>query len=113
MEPGDERQIRAERNQSLFRDVNERIREMAETFEQLTPYGTWICECLNPDCAAPLEMALGEYEALREQPTHFAVAPSDEHVDPSVEIRVDASDRYWVVEKINVAGKKAKELDAV
>jgi hypothetical protein len=39
-------------------------------------------------------------------------AASDEHFDPSVEVCVDATDRYWIVEKINVAGEIAVKLDA-
>jgi hypothetical protein len=33
----------AARNQSLFREVNEPVAELNQTFEQLTPYGGWAC----------------------------------------------------------------------
>jgi hypothetical protein len=37
------RDERAARNQSLFREVNEPVAELNQTFEQLTPYGGWAC----------------------------------------------------------------------
>jgi hypothetical protein len=37
---------------------------------------------------------------VRENPTHFAVVTSDEHVIPDVERVVERHARYWVVEKV-------------
>ena len=105
------RRVRAGHNQALFREVNEQIRQMAETFEQLTPDGVWICECLNTECAERVELTLAEYEAVREDPARFIVAPGDDHFDPVVEERVAGNERYWVVEKLGVSGKVAAEAD--
>ena len=107
---------RVARNQSLFRAINARVEELNETFVQLTPYGSWmtpygswICECADRTCQGRIEMTLGEYEALREHPARFAVLPDGAHVAPRVERVVERADRYWVVEKIGVAGALAAE----
>jgi hypothetical protein len=101
---------RAARNQSLFREVNERVASLNQRFDELTPYGSWACECASVDCLEQIPMTLGEYEALREFPTRFAVAPSEAHVIPEVERVVETTDRYWAVEKIGKAGEVAAEL---
>jgi hypothetical protein len=101
---------RAARNQSLFREVNEQLASLNQTFEQLTPYGSWACECASTQCLEQIPMTLGEYGALRTDPTHFAVVPGDVHVLPEVERIVEKNDRYWVVEKIGTAGAIAAEL---
>ena len=48
---------------------------------------------------------------VRAEPTHFLIAPSVEHVAPAVERVVRREDRYWVVEKIGVAGEVSEDLD--
>ena len=101
---------RAARNQSLFREVNERVAVLNQTFEQLTPFGSWACECALTDCLEQIPMTLGEYEALREHPARFAVLPSEDHVFPEVERVVEKTARYWVVEKVGTAGEVAAEL---
>lgn len=101
---------RAARNQSLFREVNERVALLNEMFEELTPYGSWACECASVDCLERIPMTLGEYEALRESPIRFAVLPSEAHVIPEVEHVVEKTERYWVVEKTGTAGEMAAEL---
>jgi hypothetical protein len=104
------REERAARNQSLFREVNERVAELNQMFDELTPYGSWACECANVDCMEQLPMTLGEYEELRKVPTRFAVLPSEEHLVAEVEAVVEKTDRYWVVEKVGKAGELAAEL---
>ena len=54
-------------------------------------------------------MSLGEYEAVRSEPSHFAVAPG--HEEPTVERVVGRTDRYLVVEKVGEAGDLAEEAD--
>jgi hypothetical protein len=52
-----------------------------------------------------------EYEELRANPTHFAVAPDDVHVFPEAERIIEKRERYWVVEKIGEAAKVAEDQD--
>lgn len=98
-------------NQALFRSVNERVAELNKTFDDFTPYGSWTCECANVGCIERIDMTLAEYEALRRDPHRFAVAPGDSHVVTEAERVVERTERYWVVEKIGLAGAVAAELD--
>ncbi len=100
----------AARTQSLFRVVNERVKEVNEAFSILVPLGDWICECARHDCAERLALTLAEYSGLRAHPREFAVAPSDLHVLPDVERVVDRTDRFWVVEKYGEAGRLAEQV---
>src|SRR5438045_2099151 len=100
---------RAAQNQALYREVNERIEELGEGhgFSLLD----FVCECAIETCAQRIALSVGEYEALRAMPTCFAVAPDEAHVVPGVERVVERSARYWVVEKVGVAGELAEALD--
>lgn len=106
----DERRRRAADNQAMFRSINERIEDLNEAFDQFGGYGRWTCECANVHCADSIEMSMIEYESLREHPTRFAVAPSDEHFVADVEIVVSRSERYWIVEMVGAGGERAIEL---
>ena len=103
--------VQAARDQSLFREVNERLREMNEAFESLTRDSEFICECANRDCVEHVLMTLAEYEEIRANPTHFLVLPDKHHVFPEVEELVKETDNYFVVEKIGDAGAAAIRLD--
>ena len=91
--------IRAGVVESLFRKVNERVRELNERLEPLVDYGSWACECADPTCLERIDLTGEEYDELRARPTHFAIAPDQKHFEPTVETVVRKTDRYWVVEK--------------
>jgi hypothetical protein len=99
---------RAARNQSLYRAVNERVKEINEAFDGLGSLGDWICECANPECTAPVSLTHEEYEAVRTRPTCFFVLPDDAHLLSDVEDVVERHERYWVVEKVGVAAELAE-----
>ena len=100
--------VRAARNQSLYRAVNERVKEINEAFDRLGSLGDWICECANPECTEPVSLTHEEYEAVRTRPTCFFVLPGDEHVLWDVEDVVERHERSWVVEKTGVAAELAE-----
>jgi hypothetical protein len=100
-----EHMVRAARNQALFREVNESVREVNETFGEIEPTSEWVCECAHPTCVERISLTIDEYKALRAAPTLFAVAPSEGHVFVEVENIVDRTERYWVVEKIGEAAE--------
>jgi hypothetical protein len=102
---------RAARNQSLYREVNERVKAINEAFDGLLPLGDWICECAKEDCSERLSLTHGEYEYLRADGARFAVVPDDAHVFPEVEDVVERHERYWVVEKTGVAAELAERVD--
>lgn len=106
-----DREARAGRNQSLFREINERMRELNEGFSLAAPTADWVCECANDACTERIELTPQEYEALRRHGASFAVAPGDAHVVPEAERVVERLERYWIVEKTGEAGAVAEQLD--
>jgi 5-bromo-4-chloroindolyl phosphate hydrolysis protein len=106
----EDREARAARNQALFRAVNEKMESLNETFEQLTPNFTIVCECADPDCLEMIEVQKEEYLAVRAEPRRFLVRP--DHVYPDIEFVVRESTGYVVVEKTAVAGEVAEALAA-
>jgi hypothetical protein len=102
---------RAAANQTLFREINERVKELNEGFSLVIPLGEWICECANDTCTDKVAMSTEEYEEIRSDGVRFFVAPSDEHVWPDVERVTDRNDRYWILVKFGHAGELAKSAD--
>jgi hypothetical protein len=103
---------RAAMNQSRFREYNERIEPHNAVHHWVDPpYADWICECAVEDCTLPVRLTVAEYEAVREQPARFLVAPGDDHVIPDVERVVEQNERYWVVEKLGDAADMSATLD--
>ena len=108
---GRDRQVRAARNQALFRAVNERVKEANDTFHAFTARNDWVCECADDRCAERIEMSCREYEHIRAHPARFLVAPGSEHVWPDAERVVERHANYWIVEKIEAAAKLAEATD--
>ena len=81
------------KNEALFREVNERIREIT------TDYGDaeFLCECGDPTCALPVALSLPEYEAVRRDPVQFVVVPG--HETPDLEDVIEQHERYAIVRK--------------
>jgi hypothetical protein len=103
------RQVRLAQNQTLFREVNERVESILVKFAADGPVG-FVCECAIEDCSNHIELTRDEYEAVRTNPTHFFVLR--DHVFPEVEVIVDDRDTYVVVEKIGAGGRIARAKDA-
>jgi hypothetical protein len=102
---------RVARNESLFREVNERIHELEESFGARAPgadMASFVCECATEGCATRVQMTLDEYQLARRRPTRFLVAPG--HARPDFERIVWRTDRFELVEKFGEAGEVATEL---
>jgi hypothetical protein len=92
------------RAEALFRDVNERIAEVAERFE--SDEAAFVCECSDQACAERIDASLDEYELVRSDGTHFLVRPG--HEDTRVEHVVERrGDRLAIIKKFNAAIAKA------
>ncbi|HYX88835.1 MAG TPA: hypothetical protein VE753_05660 [Gaiellaceae bacterium] len=96
------------RNESLFREVNERIAEVNEDFE-VGGHIEFLCECGRQECLEALAMSRDDYERVRAVPERFFVKPG--HEEPSLEIIVERHDDFVVVVKVAAAGEDAAELD--
>jgi hypothetical protein len=102
------REERVARNETLFREVNERIKQVNVTLA--TAEATdFLCECGDESCTLPISLTLAEYEAVRAEATHFAVVPG--HVVPDIERVVAQNDRYLVVEKTDPDAARIVEAE--
>ena len=105
----DARARRVADNETLFREVNERIKEVNLEVAADEP-SDFLCECGRVDCTRPVGLTLAEYEGVRGDPTHFAVAPG--HEFPDIERVLSQNARFAVVEKVApAAAKVAVERD--
>ena len=94
-------------NEAAFREVNERIEDLAETFDLNTQALDLICECGNGSCRERLTMTRAEYEELRADPHQFAVHPGHEY--PEVESIVARLKGYYIVRKNRGAPEEIAE----
>jgi hypothetical protein len=111
MSPGEEAlQVRAAKNQSFFREVNERVDAVIAGATVIAPIEYRVCECAQLSCNESMAMTVAEYEAVREHPSRFAVLEG--HVVPLAERVVGgAPDRFVVVEKTGAGGTYAAKHD--
>jgi hypothetical protein len=101
-----ERQVRAAKNQSLFREVNERIDALGEGASDEKAV---VCECAQLDCREVIRLAPERYRSVRAAPNRFLVKPG--HVILDVERVVAEGRGFVVVEKIEAAATTAIGLD--
>lgn len=94
----DEGEVRAARNQALFRAVNEKMLELNESFGAVVGTFAVACECARLDCVDLLEVPPETYRAVRASPRTFVVRA--DHVRPGVERAVSTHDGYSVVEAL-------------
>ena len=102
-------EVRIASNESLFRQVNDRIEELAifHDFGASSRLGL-VCECPNLDCTASIELTVAEYEDVRFHADRFAIAP--EHDVPQLEMVVAKNAYYWAVERTGKAAEAATEI---
>ena len=103
---------RAAENQSLYRSVNEQLKQLNVVLGEVAPDGDpyeWLCECADTDCTIRVSATLDEYEAVRENPRTFIVALR--HLYPEVERVLDENSRFMIVEKVDNGGEVAEALD--
>jgi hypothetical protein len=101
----DQRRERAARNESLFREVNERIEDLAGN----ASFSLFICECMNQSCDEAVSVTLEEYEYVRAGPNRFIVLRG--HEISEVDEVVETCDRYLIVAKRGAGQRVAEALD--
>jgi hypothetical protein len=107
----EERQRHAAQIQSIFREINERLRETNAAFLSVVGDTEFVCECAQLGCTELMAMTVEEYEDVRLSPTRFAVKPGCEHFFPDAERIVDSHPSFLIVEKFGPAGALAVSLD--
>jgi hypothetical protein len=97
---------RLARNQALFREVNERLLELADGFQDGSM--EFVCECSNEDCTKTVTMNHDEYESVRAHSTFFVIASGHEILQ--VEKIIDRRNGWTIVQKVT-ASDYAVETD--
>ena len=95
-------------NEAVFREVNEAI-EGGKVPADVHDRVAFRCECGVLGCNDMIELSVGEYERVRSNPRHFAMAPG--HDRPEIDTVVQVHPGYAVVEKRDKAGEMAEETD--
>ena len=106
----DFQKARLAQNEDLFREVNERINELAESHGSSTHSYEFFCECSDTACMERVLLTLSEYEHIRAEPTRFVVKKN--HVVREIEHVVETVPDHMVIEKHGEAGRIAVELEA-
>jgi hypothetical protein len=105
----DERGRRIGQNEVVFREVNERLRELGEGFSLVSQVAEFVCECADTSCTERIQLTLPEYEHVRSDPKWFVVVPDHEQLD--YERVIEQTDTYSIAEKLpgGPAGLAIKE----
>lgn len=106
----DFQKTRLAQNEDLFREVNERINELAESHGSSPHNYEFFCECSDTACMERVLLTLLEYEHIRAEPTRFVVKKN--HVIREIEHVVETVPDHVVIEKHGEAGRIAVELEA-
>jgi hypothetical protein len=86
------------RNQTTFRAMNEWTREdLVRRGEDGAGRDIYLCECGDGTCTAPISLGPTEYEAVRSEPTWFAIAV--DHENPELDSVLVEYERYTLVDK--------------
>ena len=104
----EERERRIGLNEAVFREANERIQELNETFSTFTGEIVIVCECGHGDCVEKITLSPAEYEELRSEAAHFAIVPG--HELPDVEQVIAQHERYAVVRKHEGPARRIAEV---
>jgi hypothetical protein len=91
------RSTRIAKNETRFRDINERLEHGLRRLSDGPELLEFVCECGDRSCEQHVRLTLTEYEGVRRDSRHFAVVPG--HVARETERVVAGNDRYEVVEK--------------
>jgi hypothetical protein len=98
------REERIIRNEALYRELNERVREVEEDMTlrgivEAEPYSEYFCECGLEDCMEKVRLSPEEYEEARSDSRRFVILP--DHLIADVERVVHREEgRFVIVEKL-------------
>lgn len=105
----DARELRLAQNETIFREINERVRDVARSHGADTHVYSFFCECANSDCTLQVELTTAEYEQVRTDGARFFITPG--HEMPEVERIVEKRDGWWLIEKKGDAADYTRGLD--
>ena len=102
-----DRNERLVRNETMFRSVNERVKEVVQPGpnEEID----FLCECGDDSCIEKITLTRVEYESVRVEGAQFAIVAG--HEIPTIESVVRRADRFLVVRKHPDEAETAHETD--
>jgi hypothetical protein len=105
------REERIARNEALFREVNERIRQVRAGAGDLGSRDTFavLCECGDQNCVEEIRLTPQDYERIRADPRQFVITPG--HGVPDVEEIVDEGEGFEVARKHEEEAEIAERTD--
>lgn len=99
----------AAKNESTFRQANERLEEKAtELFGSDDDRTPCLCECEDERCTRVIQLTREQYEAVRANPRRFLMEAG--HQEPDDRVVQEAAD-YIVIEKSGEEGDLVAEHD--
>ena len=84
-------------NEAAFRQINERLNSVNESFAPVTGHFSIVCECDDKACFDQIQVAADIYEQVREDATLFIICPG--HEAPRVETVDVVNSQYLIVRK--------------
>jgi hypothetical protein len=103
----EERERRLGLNEAMFREVNERVEDINQTFASVTGTFDIFCECGDMACTERITVPMDVYERVRDDSKHFLLRAG--HEDPTVENVVETFEVYVIVEKEGVEVERVAE----
>jgi hypothetical protein len=80
------------RNESVFRDANEKIARRVEELYEVGGLTPILCECEDEACTEIIRISLTDYRQVRADPLTFVIVPGHETYGTDTELRGDG----WV-----------------
>ncbi|HJP65948.1 MAG TPA: hypothetical protein VKA30_06570 [Actinomycetota bacterium] len=98
-------------NQMIFREMNEWTRDQSGSADRDDrTLDSYLCECGDQRCTAPIQLTRAEYEAVRAYPTRFALAL--DHENPEIDSLLVENDRFATIEQsFGVAARIARDTN--
>jgi hypothetical protein len=89
-------QRREVENAACFRELNEWTHAANDDAALGNLWEVYLCECGDSTCSDPIMLTRAEYELVRFEATHFALATN--HENPELDLVLTEYDRYTVIE---------------
>lgn len=90
---------RIARNNTIFREANEKIRQRSIELQDPVERIPFLCECPREDCSTVVPLTAAEYAAIRHERTYFFTIPGHEEAERPVGEIVSRRDGYVLVQK--------------
>jgi hypothetical protein len=83
-------------NETRSREINEWIDDSNETSEEVAD--PFVCECSDGACTSTITLTHLEYEEVRSEGTHFAIAT--DHESPDLDVLVSQHVGFAIIRKL-------------